>query len=168
MRTPSHTATGRSAEWQRANRRAHGLGAVLGKDHAALSDYACEKFDASSMSELSVIQMRQLCKALEADGAVYKKPRKKRLPNGQRRRFRQDAPDALPTPEQQRFILGLFDDLDKLRSQAGMAQVNRAKYVQAVLKSQKRAWPQSRSEAQDVIEGLKGWIGSVRERQSSR
>jgi len=162
MNNPAYNADGsRSRDWLSANREAHSLAQSIGMNHGALSDYACSMFGVASMGNLSTRHMRKLCAALKHAGGRRKRKRATRLPNGQRRRFRENDPDALPTPEQTRFIMRLFEDLEGLKG----CEISRPAFVRSVLKNANRAWPQTRSEAAKIIEGLKGWIGAEKQRQ---
>jgi len=130
-------------------------------DHAALSDYARMNLGVESMRDLTAPQLRRLCKMLRAQGAKFKRKRRKRSPDGQRRRFREDNPDALPTPEQDRYLMKLFEDVETLLG----SPTNRTGFIKRVLKNKNRVWPQNRAEAAKVIEGLKGWISQLKRRQ---
>jgi len=162
LRQPSRTKTGRTEAWSRANREAHSLAASLGWSHAQLSDFAAANLNVGSMADLSVAGMHKLCTLLRDQGATHKKKRKKRLPNGQRRRFREDKPDALPTPQQQNYLILLFQDVEELLGR----RINKPKFIKQVLKNDNRIWPQTRAEAARVIEGLKGWIGQLKNLRS--
>lgn len=162
MRQPSRTKTGRTEAWSRANREAHSLAASLGWSHQQLSDFACANLGVSSMTSLSVAKINKLCGLLKDQGAAHKKKRKKRSPNGQRRRYREDKPDALPTPQQQNYLILLFRDVEELLGK----EVNKPRFVKQVLKNDNRIWPQTRAEAAQVIEGLKGWIGQLKNLRS--
>jgi len=60
--------------------------------------------------------------------------------------------------------MGLFTDLETLKGKA----IDRAAFIRSVLKIENRIWPQSRAEAAQIIEGLKGWIGAEKLHQLSK